>query len=62
MNSELKNRLLANVIQGTKPAPLAFRRRKRSLVSPSGMITAVILIMAFLGLIMLLLSKVQPLF
>jgi hypothetical protein len=62
MNPDLKNRLFANVILDTKPAPLAFRRRKRSLVSPGGMITAVILIMAFLGLVMLLLSKVQPLF
>ncbi len=62
MNPDLKNRLFANVIIGTKPAPVAFRQRKRSLVSPGSMITAVVMAMAFLGLIMLLLTKVRPLF
>jgi hypothetical protein len=62
MNSELKNRLFASVIQGTKPAPIGFRQRKRSLLSLGGMITAVVMAMAFMGLFMLLLSKLRPLF
>jgi hypothetical protein len=62
MNPDLKNRLFANVILDTKSAPISYRQRKRSPLSLGGMITAVVMAMAFLGLIMLLVSKVRPLF
>jgi type VI protein secretion system component VasF len=62
MNSELKKRLLANVIQGTKSTPISYRKRKRLPLTFGGMITAVAMFMAFIGLFMLLLSIIRPYF
>lgn len=62
MQADLKTRLFSNVLLSTKAERLTIARRVRQAFSWPDLISVAAAIVAGAGLVMLLISKVKPLF
>ncbi len=62
MNRDLKTKLFANVLLSSESQPLIFKDRGRALVPPRPLLSTALAVVAAIGLLMLILSKVKPLF
>ncbi len=62
MQTDLKTKLLANIIQSTKPDTVVLKRSGRSAISTSTMVSMMLSAIAVSGLVLMFLGKIKQLF
>ncbi len=62
MKADLRTKLLANVIQSTKPETVVLKMSGRSAISASTMLSMMLSAIAVSGLVLMFLGKIRQLF